>query len=154
MPASALQAPRRHPITVGEYIQMGVTGILGPEPRVELIDGEIIDMPPMGAPHAGGVKRLIRVLTQALGERAIVAAQDPIVLGDLSAPQPDLAVLRPRDDFYAEAHPGPEDVLLLIEVAASSFGLRPRDQTPALCPLWHPRGLAGGYRKRPIHDPS
>lgn len=130
MPASAFQTPRRHPITVGEYIQMGVTGILGPEPRVELIDGEIIDMPPIGAPHAGGVKRLIRVLTQALGERAILAAQDPVLLGDLSAPQPDLALLRPRDDFYAEAHPGPEDVLLLIEVAASSLAFDRETKLP------------------------
>jgi Uma2 family endonuclease len=121
MHAIALQIPQRHQITVGEYVQMGVTGVLGPEVRVELIDGEIIDMPPIGAPHAGRVKRLNRVLSLGLGEHAIVSTQDPIQLGDLSAPQPDLALLRPRDDFYAGAHPGPGDILLLIEVSDTSL---------------------------------
>jgi Uma2 family endonuclease len=121
MHATASHAPQRHPITVGEYVRMGATGVLGPEARVELIDGEIIDMPPIGAPHAGGVKRLNRVLSLGVGELAIVSTQDPIQLGDLSAPQPDLALLRPRDDFYAGAHPGPGDILLLIEVSDTTL---------------------------------
>ena len=121
MHATASQVPRRHLITVGEYLQMGATGVLGPEARVELIDGEIIDMAPIGAPHAGGVNRLLAALSGTLAERAVVSAQNPILLGDISAPQPDLALLRPRDDYYAQAHPGPGDVLLLIEVAESSL---------------------------------
>ena len=121
MHVTALPTPRRHPITVGEYVRMGTTGVLGEEARVELIEGEIIDMPPIGAPHASKVKRLNRILSLGVGNRAIVSAQDPILLGDFSAPQPDLALLRPRDDFYDQAHPGPEDVLLLIEVADSSL---------------------------------
>jgi len=121
MHATASQIPRRHLITVGEYLQMGAAGILGPEARVELIDGEIIDMPPIGAPHAGGVNRLLAALSGTLAGRVVVSAQNPILLGDISAPLPDLALLRPRDDYYAQAHPGPGDVLLLIEVADSSL---------------------------------
>jgi Uma2 family endonuclease len=113
--------PRRHPITVAEYFRMGETGVLDPQARVELIEGEIIDMPPIGPPHASKTNRLIDLLTAAVRGRAIVSAQNPIILGDLSAPEPDLALLRYRDDFYVQAHPRPEDILLLIEVADSSL---------------------------------
>lgn len=114
--------PRRHPITVGEYFRMGETGVLDPQARVELIEGEIIDMPPIGAPHASKTNRLIDLLTAAVRGRAIVSAQNPVILGDLSAPEPDLALLRYRDDYYAQAHPRPQDILLIIEVADSSLG--------------------------------
>lgn len=101
---------------------MGEAGLFGEDDRVELIEGEIIEMTPIGSRHAGTVKRLIRLLSQAVGARAIVAAQDPLPLGSRSEPQPDIALLRPRDDFYTTSHPGPADVLLLIEVAEA--GLR------------------------------
>ncbi len=99
---------------------MGEAGVLDPEARIELIEGELIDMPPIAPPHAGRTKRLTLLLIEALARRAIVSTQDPILLGDLSAPQPDIAVLKPRDDFYTSEHPRADDVLLVIEIADSS----------------------------------
>ena len=100
---------------------MGETGILGPELRTELIDGEIIEMPPIGHPHAGTVKLLANLLKEAVGTVAVLAVQDPVWLNDHSEPLPDIALLRPRPDYYRNGHPGPMDVLLLVEVADSSL---------------------------------
>jgi Uma2 family endonuclease len=111
----------RHRFSVEDYHRMGEVGILRGDERVELIDGEIVRMTPIGSAHAACVKRLLRRLVSAAGERAIVSAQDPIVLGPASEPQPDLALLRPRADFYAGAHPGPDDVWLIVEVAETSL---------------------------------
>ena len=115
-------APRRHPITVSEYLRMSEVGILGPEQRVELIEGEIVDMSPIGLPHSSRVSRLNRLLSLAVGERALVWPQNPVILGDRSAPEPDMTLLRWRDDYYAQRHPGPEDILLIIEVSDTSLG--------------------------------
>lgn len=113
-----IKAPyRRHPITVKAYQHMGAVDIFAPDERMELIEGEIIDMAPIGSLHASIVTKLIDILTGKFRGRAIIAAQNPIALGDYSAPQPDLAVLYPSDDYYAEAHPGPQNIFLLIEVA-------------------------------------
>ena len=113
--------PSRHPITVGENFRMGEAGILTPDTRCELIEGEIVDMAPIGPPHARKTNRLADRLSAAVRGKAIVSARNPVVLDDLSAPQPDLALLRCRDDYYAQVHPGPSDVLLLIEVADTSL---------------------------------
>ncbi len=118
---SAAQLPQPHPISVREYFRMGETGVLDPEARIELIEGELFDMSPIGPPHSGKVNRLIRLFSRIIGDRAIVSVQNPTVLGDLSAPQPDLALLRRREDFYEQAHPGPEDILVLVEVADSTL---------------------------------
>jgi Uma2 family endonuclease len=116
------QVPLKHRcFTVADFHRMGEAGILGEDERLELIEGEIIEMTPIGSPHGGRIKRLIRLLTQAVGEQAIVAVQDPVVLGEHSEPEPDLALLRPRADFYTNSHPQASDVLLLIEVADSSL---------------------------------
>ncbi|MBI4506726.1 MAG: Uma2 family endonuclease, partial [Chloroflexi bacterium] len=106
--------------TVDEYERMGQAGILGEDDRVELIEGEIVEMTPIGHRHAGCVKRLNRLFSQELGTTAVIGIQDPVRLSEDSEPQPDVAVLRPRADLYASAHPTPADVLLLIEVAESS----------------------------------
>src|SRR5687768_1102698 len=98
-------APERHRFTVEEYHRMGDTGLFGRDDRVELVEGEIIDMAPVGSRHAACVARLTRLLVSQLGERAIVWVQNPVQIGDLSEPQPDIAVLVPRTDFYAGAHP-------------------------------------------------
>jgi len=100
---------------------MGETSVLDPEARIELIEGELFDMSPIGPPHSSKVNRLIRFFSRIIGDQAIVSAQNPTVLGDLSAPQPDLALLRWRKDFYEQAHPGPEDILVLVEVADSTL---------------------------------
>lgn len=113
--------PTRHLISVGEWFRMGEAGILAPDARYELIDGEIVDMSPIGPPHAGKTNRLTAILAEALHGRAIVSAQNPIILGDFSAPQPDVAILRYRDDYYEQSHPTAPDVLLLIEVADTSL---------------------------------
>ncbi|WP_462321554.1 Uma2 family endonuclease [Halochromatium sp.] len=120
MQANALPTPQPHQVTVREFFLMGEAGVLDPEARIELIEGVMIDMPPIAPPHAGRTKRLTSLLIEAIGRRAIVSTQDPILLGDLSAPQPDIAVLKPRDDFYTAEHPRADDVLLVIEIADSS----------------------------------
>jgi Uma2 family endonuclease len=103
----------RRKFTVDEYHLLARAGILKEDDRVELIDGEIVEMSPIGSRHAACVDRLNRVFSR-LGERAIVRVQSPVRLGDFAEPQPDLALLRPRSD--ATAHPTPEDVLLVVEV--------------------------------------
>ena len=114
-------AVSRHRLTVADFRRMGEVGILGPDDRVELIAGEIIDMSPIGSLHAALVARLASALGQRVGETAVIWTQNPLTLDDTSQPQPDLAVLRPRADFYAAAHPGPADVLLVIEVADTTL---------------------------------
>ena len=111
----------RHRLTVDDYHQMAESGILGPDDRVELIAGEVLDMSPIGSLHAALVRALARWLADSNGSKAIVAVQDPIHLDDASEPQPDIALLTPRADYYAAAHPGPSDTLLIVEVAESSL---------------------------------
>jgi Uma2 family endonuclease len=113
--------PARHAIRVDEYFKMGEHGVLAPDARCELLEGEIFDMPPIGPMHAGTTNRLAEILSAATRNVAITSVQSPVLLGDLSAPEPDIALLRPRDDFYTTAHPGPTDVLLLVEVADTSL---------------------------------
>lgn len=110
----------RRLFTVKEYHRMVKAGILCEDDRLELLRGEIIQMSPIGSRHAAAVNRLVRVFTQKLGDRIILAAQNPVELDDYSEPQPDIALLRPRDDFYESGHPQPEDVFLLVEVADST----------------------------------
>ena len=114
-------APARHLISVDVFYRMGEAGILGPSDRVELIDGEIIDMSPIGALHAAIVARLASFFSQRLGEAAVIRCQNPLRLDDVNEPEPDIAILRSRSDFYMTAHPGPADVLLVIEVADTSL---------------------------------
>ena len=106
--------------TVDEYHRMAEVGILPELGRFELIHGEIVEMTPSGSPHSSRVKRLNRLFTSSLGESVIVSVQDSVRLDVQSEPVPDLALLKPRDDFYAEAHPSPEDVLLVVEVFDTS----------------------------------
>lgn len=112
---------RRHKIDVREYYRMAEVGILTRDDRVELIEGEIVDMVPIGSPHSGAVNSLLGRLAVAAGDRATVTAQSPLRLSDSSEPQPDFMLLKPRTDFYRKAHPTPADVLLLVEVAQSSL---------------------------------
>jgi Uma2 family endonuclease len=111
----------RRRFTVEEYRRMGEAKILREDDRVELIEGEVVQMTPIGSRHAACVARLNHLLLRAAGDRAIVWVQNPIGIPPHSEPQPDLALLRPRDDFYASGHPEPHDVLLVIEVADTSL---------------------------------
>lgn len=107
----------KHHFTVSEYERMGETGFFAPDARVELIEGEIIEMSPIGSRHAACVDVTALSLMKQTGEFAIVRIQNPIVVNDFSEPQPDISLLKYRPDFYREAHPRPDDILLVIEVA-------------------------------------
>lgn len=121
MPLTATDPPRRHRLSTGDYYRMAEAGILRPDQRVELVDGEIIDVPPPGSRHAGTVDQLVEQLKDGIGDRAIIRSQNPVRMDDYSEPQPDVTLLRRRGDFYKSAHPRPEDILLIIEVAESSL---------------------------------
>lgn len=110
----------RRLFTVEEYERMVQADILTAVERVELLNEEIVEMSPIGTRHAACVKRLNQLFSQLLGERALIGVQDPIRLNNYSEPQPDLTLLQPRLDFYATAHPQPENVLLIVEVADTS----------------------------------
>jgi Uma2 family endonuclease len=107
--------------TVHDYHRMAEAGIFHEDDRLELLEGEIFEMPPRGPGHAGGVKRLMNgFLPLQVESKAIINVQDPIRLGEHSEPQPDLALLKPHPNFYAREHPSPEDVFLVVEVMDSS----------------------------------
>jgi len=118
-----LTTPVLNPVkfTVEQYHLMYEAGIFGDEDRYELINGEIITMSPIGRKHGAYVNRLVAAFTQKLGDRIVLSVQNSILLADRSQPQPDLAILKYRDDFYEEALPIPADILLIIEVADSSL---------------------------------
>jgi Uma2 family endonuclease len=108
---------KRRRFTVDEYHRMAEFGILTEDDRVELLDGDIIEMAPIGFRHASISDRLNRLFTSRLGDRVIVRVGGPILLPKQdSEPQPDLTLLRPRSDFYSRAHPEPADVFLTVEV--------------------------------------
>jgi len=121
-------AVSRRRFTVDDYHRMGEVGILSATDRVELIDGEIVAMTPIGPRHGASVDRTNRVLVTAVGTSAIVRVQGSVRLDLFHEPEPDIVLLRPRADFYASAHPGPADILLVIEFAESSIDLRPGHQ--------------------------
>lgn len=107
--------------TADEYHQMGEAGIFSEFDRVELIEGEILTMSPIGSPHSAAVDKAAQTLILRAGARAIVRVQGPIRLNRFTEPEPDLVLLRPRPDFYKSAHPAPADVLLVIEIADTSL---------------------------------
>lgn len=106
--------------TVDEYYRMAEAGILSEDDRVELLEGEIVEVAAIGSRRAACVKRPNELLGQRVAEETIVRVQSPIRLLERTEPEPDLALLGPRDDYYAGGHPGPEDVLLVVEVAETS----------------------------------
>ena len=115
-----LPALKRHRISADDYSRMAEQGLLPRDARIELIDGEIIEMAAIGTRHWAAVNRLTRLIVSALGERAVVSVQANFRLDDFSQPEPDLGVFLPRTDFYVGALPSAADTLLLIEVADSS----------------------------------
>jgi len=111
---------QRRLFTADEFHRIAEAGVLREDDRVELVNGEIVEMTPIGSHHAACVDRLNVLLQRCFGDRGIVRVQGPIRLDAHSEPQPDLAVLKPRADFYASAHPTPSDILLVVEVADTS----------------------------------
>jgi Uma2 family endonuclease len=118
----AVHLLKKRLFTVEEYYRMAEAGIISKDERVELIEGEIVSMAAIGSRHAACVDRLNYFLSQRVGGHALGRVQNPIRLDQLSEPQPGIALLRPRADFSAFAHPGPADVFLVVEVADTSVG--------------------------------
>ena len=118
------------PLTVDDLQRMAEAGLLPPEERFELIDGEIRPMSRISSVHAAIVNRLSASLVGQVHDRAIVSVQNPILLSVDTEPQPDFALLRRRDDFYESALPGPEDILVLIEVSDTSLAYDRDEKMP------------------------
>jgi Uma2 family endonuclease len=137
MPARLLKGP----FTVDDYYRMAEVGILHEDDRVELIEGQVVVMSPIGARHAGCVDALTHLFTKVPGLHTIVRVQNPIRLGPGAEPQPDLALLEPRRDGYRTRHPSPTDVLLVIEVADTSLAY---DREVKL-PLYAAAGIAEAW---------
>ena len=121
---------RKHSFTVDEFAKMGEAGIFTEDDRVELIDGEIREMAPIGSLHAGVVDRLNVTLVELLRRSAIVRVQNPLELDLHNEPQPDISILASRDDYYTAGHPKPGDTLLVIEVADSSLAYDLQEKAP------------------------
>ena len=115
-----LTIPRRL-LTLDEYHTMGIAGVLKEDDRIELIEGEMIEMSPIGSRHMARVNRMVRLLSQRVGDQAIISVQNPIALPPHNEPQPDLALLKPRADDYEGKLPGADDILLVIEVADTTL---------------------------------
>lgn len=117
----SLERPPKHRFAVTDVERMFEAGILAPDARVELLDGDVVEMVPIGDPHAAIVDRMARALFARCGDRFVLRVQGPIQLSDITLVQPDLTVLRPRANFYADRKPGPRDVVLAIEVSDTTL---------------------------------
>ncbi|MFN0124136.1 MAG: Uma2 family endonuclease [Blastocatellia bacterium] len=106
--------------TVSEYFRMIELGVLNEDDRMELLEGEIIKMAAIGPGHAACLERLADYLAAKIKKLAMVRRQNPIGLSDISAPEPDIVLVKPRDDYYIGSHPKPDDVILVIEVAETT----------------------------------
>ena len=123
-------AAKKRDFTVADYYYLAEVGILDEDDRIELIDGEIVLISPINVPHAYCVKALTKEFYMTASEQAVISVLDPIHLSYNSEPQPDVVLLRPRDDMYATAHPTPEDILLLVEVADSTIDKDRNEKLP------------------------
>lgn len=121
----------QHRFNVKEYYRMAETGVLRPDARVELLDGRIIDMSPIGPFHGSITKYLNQWFTTAARGRWITQIQDPVRLDEHSEPEPDVALLKPIADFYRKRHPQPEDVFLLVEVSDTTLETDRAEKLPA-----------------------
>lgn len=143
----------RHRFTLEDYYRMGEVGIFSEDDRVELIEGAIVDMAPIGDRHAGTVDRINHVLSSRLGGRAIVRVQNPISLpGQQSDLLPDVSLLRPRADFYTTERVEPRHAYLVIEVMDSTVARDRRIKLP-LYARANPSGLAGRPQPRRRREP-
>jgi Uma2 family endonuclease len=119
--ANVALSPTTYRFTVKDYHRMAEADVFEPDDHVELVDGEVFEMAPIGSRHAATVRRLTSALQSGVSDRAMLGVQDPVQIGERSEPQPDVTLLRWRPDFYADHHPMPPDVLLVVEVADTSL---------------------------------
>lgn len=108
-------------ISVAEYHSMGELGILNPDEKVELLAGQIVKKSMKGTRHTSTNKRIEKVLERLLGDRVLVRTQDPIRLDNYSEPEPDVAIVVPNLSFYADHHPTPSEVYLIIEISDTTL---------------------------------
>ena len=137
MRSMPINAPKRR-FSVEEYHRLAQLGILKEDDKVELIQGEIVEMSPIGPKHASTVIRIVRLLTEIFKETYLISPQNPIQLGTESEPEPDIVILKERVDFYATRHPKAEDVIFIIEVADSTL----QYDTAVKLPLYAQAGIA------------
>lgn len=123
--------------TVDEYYRMVEAGILSERDRVELIEGEIIEMSPFGHRHVVCVDRATHILNTALNRRALITVQNPLRLNRYNEPQPDVVVMKWRDDYYASKLHTPEDTLFVLEVSDTSL----RYDTKIKLPIYAEAGV-------------
>jgi Uma2 family endonuclease len=121
----------QHRFSVKDYYRMAETGVLRPDARVELLEGRIIDMSPIGPFHGGVTNYLNKLFTAAARGRWLTSVQNPLHLDDQSEPQPDLMLLKPAADFYRKRHPEPEEVFLLVEVSDTTLEFDRAEKLPA-----------------------
>jgi Uma2 family endonuclease len=121
---------QRHRFTVERFHQMTEAGIFGPDDRIELMDGEIVEMSPIYPPHSSRVGRLTHLCVLRFGDRCVVSIQGPLDVDAHTEAYPDVLLLRPRDDFYAARHPRAEDVLLVVEVSDTTVRYDTRVKAP------------------------
>ena len=130
---------------------MAEAGLFDEDERVELIEGEIIDVPPMGSPHAGLLIHLAALITPLVASRALVRQQLPLRLGNDSEPLPDIAVAKYREDYYKSRHPTAADVLLVIEVSSSTAAFRPERQDADVCSSRCARAVGARHSREQVH---
>lgn len=122
--------PKKRLFSRKEYYQMAETGILTCTDKTELISGQIILKSPAGPYHASRSRKIEAIFSKLVGDKAQTSSQNPIQLNEFSEPEPDFVLLKPREDFYASAHPTPEDVLLLVEVSHSTYAFDKQIKLP------------------------
>lgn len=125
-----VHAPKLHSFTVEEYHRMADAGIFTEDDRVELIEGEVVEMAAIGSRHAACVDTLNRRFVLGGGDRVVVRIQNPVTLGDLSEPEPDVVLATAKPGGYASAHPTVDEVLLIVEVSDSSLDFDDRVKLP------------------------
>jgi Uma2 family endonuclease len=116
--------------SVDDYQRMLESGILNEDDRVELIDGEVREMSPINTWHASTVSRLLHLLVEKLKRRSLVEVQNPIILNDFTAPQPDLVLLKWQDNFYADHTPIAEDAFVVVEIADTTLQYDRQEKLP------------------------
>jgi len=135
-----IEATRKR-FTVDDYYRMAEAGILTETDRVELIEGEIVEMSPIGDRHAMAVNRATMIFTRGIGDQAVVSIQNAAHIDRYNEPQPDVVLIRPREGFYGTRHPRPEDVVLLIEVSDTTLRFDRSVKLPiyarsGICEVW------------------
>jgi len=130
---------------------MGQTGVFAPDARLELIEGEIFEMAPIGPPHVGAVITLNRLLVLRAGEEALVSVQLPVIASELSVPQPDFALLKRRHDNYSTAIPGGGDTVLAIEVADTTLRTDLRIKAPLYARAGIPESWVVDVNRKAVH---